>query len=85
MPLLDLPTHPPLRVYLAKWCETLVAVKLLLGSGITPSDMENLKNLEAAAELAVSLSDPTLHNLQREAELMATLRCVCVLWVHACC
>lgn len=64
--------HPhPFRVYMAKWCETLVAVKLLLNTGV------NLDDMEAAAELAISLSNPILHNLQQEAALMAALRCAC--------
>jgi serine/threonine protein kinase len=47
------------RVYLAKWRETLVAVKLLLNTGVDVEDME------AAAELAISLSNPVLFNLQQ--------------------
>jgi serine/threonine protein kinase len=45
------------RVYLAKWHETFVAVKLLLNTGVDVEDME------AAAELAISLSNPILTNL----------------------
>ncbi|GAB4821070.1 hypothetical protein N2152v2_008116 [Parachlorella kessleri] len=56
------------RVYMAKWRETLVAVKLLLNTGV------NLDDMEAAAELAISLSNPVLLNLQKEASLMAALR-----------
>jgi hypothetical protein len=44
---------------MAKWRETLVAVKLLLNTGV------NLDDMEAAAELAISLSNPILHNLQQ--------------------
>ncbi|GAB4823442.1 hypothetical protein N2152v2_010488 [Parachlorella kessleri] len=56
------------RVYMAKWRETLVAVKVLLNTGVDVDDME------AAAELAMSLSNPVLLNLQKEASLMAALR-----------
>ncbi len=48
-----------MQVYTAKWRETLVAVKLLLNTGV------NLDNMEAAADLALSLSNPILSNLQQ--------------------
>ncbi|GAB4823443.1 hypothetical protein N2152v2_010489 [Parachlorella kessleri] len=56
------------RVYMAKWRESLVAVKLLLNTGGDVEDME------AAADLAMSLSNPVLLNLEKEASLMAALR-----------
>lgn len=58
----------PYQVYLARWHETNVACKLLLNTGV------NVDDLEAAAELAISLSNPILHNLQQEAGMMAALR-----------
>ena len=45
------------RMYLAKWRETLVAVKLLLDT------MVDVRGMKAAAELAISLSNPILDNL----------------------
>jgi len=51
---------PRAQVYLAKWHETMVAVKLLLNTGVNLGD-----DLDAAAELALSLSNPILHNLQQ--------------------
>lgn len=53
------PTHPLSgQVYLARWRETNVAVKLLLNTGV------NVDDLNEAAEQAISLSNPILHNLE---------------------
>lgn len=49
----------PAQVYMAKWCETLVAVKLLLNTGVSL----DTDDMQAAADLALSLSHPNLHNL----------------------
>lgn len=46
----------------------MVAVKLLLNTGV------NLDDMDAAAEMALSLSNPILANLQQEAGMMAALR-----------
>ncbi len=46
------------QVYLARWHEMIVAVKVLLKVGIA------LEDAEAAAEMAVSMSNPVMHNLQ---------------------
>ena len=45
-----------------------MAVKLLLNTGLDLSDVD------AAAEAALSLSNPLLHNLAKESTLMAALR-----------
>lgn len=55
-------------MYLGKWKETAVAVKLLIG----PS--EQLRNLEAASDMALSITNPVLGSLQEEASLMSSLR-----------
>jgi len=55
------------RVYLAKWNETPVAVKVLLG-------VENLEDEDAAEAAAMSLSNPVLDGLSKESTLMASLR-----------
>ncbi|GAB4815428.1 hypothetical protein N2152v2_002474, partial [Parachlorella kessleri] len=55
-------------VYLANWHATQVAVKLLLISGM------GLEDADAAAEAALSLSNPVLRSLQQEASFMAALR-----------
>lgn len=54
------------RVYLAKWNETPVAVKVLIG-------MANLED-EDAAEKAMTLSNPVLNGLAKESTMMAALR-----------
>ncbi|GAB4822541.1 hypothetical protein N2152v2_009587 [Parachlorella kessleri] len=55
------------RVYLAKWQETPVAVKILLNTGIDVLDADSLKQV-------LTLSNPLLINLQKECALLATLR-----------
>ena len=55
------------RVYLAKWHETLVAVKVLLSSGVSLEDADDV-------ERAITLSNPVMENLQKESGLMAALR-----------
>eukprot|EP00887_Chlorella_sp_A99_P008111 scaffold12.g8111.t1 len=55
------------RVYLAKWNETLVAVKILLAASV---DLGNAGD----AERALSLSNPIMLSLEKEASMMATLR-----------
>lgn len=52
-------------MYLAKWHETLVAVKVLLSS----QDIQ-----EAVLEQALTLSNPIMCNLQKECGLMAAMR-----------
>ena len=47
-----------LQVYLAKWHETQVAVKVLLNTGV------KLEDMDGAAGAALSLSQPELRNLQ---------------------
>ena len=47
-----------LQVYLAKWNDTQVAVKVLLNTGV------KLEDMDAAAEAALTLSKPELRNLQ---------------------
>lgn len=54
------------RVYLAKWNETLVAVKILIGMG----DLED----ESSREAKLTLSNPVLDGLAKESTMMATLR-----------
>ncbi|KAL4421962.1 hypothetical protein ABPG77_007904, partial [Micractinium sp. CCAP 211/92] len=54
------------KVYVAKWHETLVAVKVLL-------DLEEAAQ-QRSAEAAWTLSNPILQNLQKECALMASLR-----------
>lgn len=51
------------RVYLAKWNETLVAVKILMSGGSIEDDHEGL-----------SLSNPVLTSLAKESNMMAALR-----------
>lgn len=51
-----------MQVYLARWRETTVAVKLLVGPAI------DLTNLNAAAEQVLSDSNPVLANLQKVRE-----------------
>ena len=48
------------QVYLARWHETLVAVKLLIGSAA-----ELAASSEEAADRVLSLSSPILANLQQ--------------------
>lgn len=48
----------PARVYMAKWQETLVAVKILLSTAVEMSS-------EEAAQQALTLSSPVLANLQK--------------------
>lgn len=62
------PLSAPPQVYLGRYFETQVAIKILLNTGI------GLDNAAAAAEMALSLSNPILYNLQQEATLMASLR-----------
>ncbi|KAL4457287.1 hypothetical protein ABPG75_012152 [Micractinium tetrahymenae] len=54
------------KVYVAKWNETLVAVKVLL-------DVEEAQKA-AAPDVVWRLSDPILRNLQKECQLMAAMR-----------
>lgn len=54
------------KVYLAKWNETLVAVKLLLS-------LQDIQKV-AGPEAALTLSSPVLFNLQKECQLMAGMR-----------
>lgn len=48
-----------LQVYQAKWHQTLVAVKILMNTGVNPDDKE------AMQQLALTLSSPLLNNLQK--------------------
>jgi serine/threonine protein kinase len=54
-------------VYLAKWRETLVAVKILMNTGVDIEDADD-------AERALTLSNPVLESLEKEASMMAALR-----------
>ncbi len=47
------------QVYLAKWNETLVAAKLLLGPAAS------MGNVDDAADMVLSLSSPVVANLQQ--------------------
>lgn len=55
------------QVYLAKWQETQVALKVLLNTGLNAIDDEGMLS-------SMTLSNPLLENLQKEAGLMAALR-----------
>ena len=55
------------QVYLAKWNQTTVAVKVLLSTALDAYR-------EEALQQALTLSSPVLANLQKEAGLMASLR-----------
>ncbi|KAK2078096.1 hypothetical protein QBZ16_003964 [Prototheca wickerhamii] len=55
------------RVYLAKWNETYVAVKVLIQRGLDPNDPHE-------ATLALSMSNPIMASLHKEAAMMASLR-----------
>lgn len=57
MPLAGVPTPNLFRVYMAKWHELLVAVKILLNTG--------WDNTEEGAAAAISLSNPVLENLHK--------------------
>ena len=53
-----LPLPPRLQVYLAKWRETLVAVKILMNTGVDIEDADD-------AERALTLSNPVLVDLEK--------------------
>ncbi|KAL6785226.1 hypothetical protein ACKKBG_A02970 [Auxenochlorella protothecoides x Auxenochlorella symbiontica] len=55
------------RVYLAKWHETLVAVKVLMATGVDIDDVD-----EAAR--ALTMSNPIMASLHKEAHMMASMR-----------
>ena len=57
---------PRCQVFVSKWHETLVAVKVLL-------DLEEMQK-QAGPEAAWTLSNPVLYNLQKECGLIASLR-----------
>ena len=65
--------HTPLppgtmpQVYLAKWNETLVAVKILLSANVDIDSPDD-------AEKALSMSNPIMLSLEKEASMMASLR-----------
>ncbi len=64
------------QVYAAKWNETLVAVKVLL-------DVEDAQKA-AGPDAVWTLSNPILHNLQKECTLMAALRHPNIVQVGGC-
>lgn len=70
--------HCALQVYLARWQETLVAVKLLLGTAAS------MANIDAVAEESLSLSNPVLAQLQ-EVSGLQQIRLPVVLCVHVLC
>ncbi|KAL4436932.1 hypothetical protein ABPG75_004071 [Micractinium tetrahymenae] len=55
------------RVFLALWRETQVAVKILMNTGMEIEDVDD-------AERALTLSNPVLESLEKEASMMAALR-----------
>ncbi len=56
-----------LKVYLATWRQTLVAVKLLLDTATS------MGNIEATTQAVLSLSNPVMRSLKQVGKAMASL------------